>query len=1275
MSNNSIDNIISSYEFPLKKLAYYNMVRDSAKQVLDDRAGHRYASERSQAREAYQTALRMIEIYEKKISENDEINDTRLDYIQSMCSLEFDNDNDAKIRLQKLVDKFFHIMRVSRQEEPIWRTLTADGITPSEGDAEWYDLLFKQEVSPQYTRSYKISKLDKPNADLKRMVTSCKIVVDDLSTRVRLTYQDSPEEPMANTYVFYWMYGDECTELGEKLATSERDKLLFEKTDCMLPLGVGLTDEDGYLVQTRQIGRSMNKYQEIDLVNATFELYPGIIYGGWDTVSILKHNGYLDFDAAPVNDAKNFRAKMDNLKQARKKWLNTTYYEAELADKDPLEQLGANSGRGALPLLTAQARILHTYVSNGYFEDGQDATLENLTRAELSELKNSSTQYFYPDRRYGFFAYPVNRGSFKTKNLLALAEGEDSVAWCGEVDAENNVVALHCTLPEWDRRITLKLDALNFALYKTAEKVKPHAENIERLKGMSRLVQAQQKFPYGERSPEQIDIGEGLIDKIDSLSEAITEKINTADDEHEFLNQQEIDDIHNAAIALKELIFKEEFLAELHGYLVFAVNPEKDGYANAEGKLNPGPYMEEEPYWGHIIETLMQCVASISKTSLSKDIWLKWVEPMLDQFSNQPEVIRMIEELAEQEPFAEFTSAGKILEGRADDEEEPKPVEAYRLKFTKSLQGIQGSIEAKEQARLDKEALDLEHQNPLLWVMNCYKNVAAPLLHNMPGSPSVIAQVLNLYSDKIGHKMISNPAFNIKLNMALFRFSGVDMKITGQDLPKTFINKLATTGYIAQSPNSRAYKATIPKVKSADAKKLDFKIAMALAKLELKASRSLWYKSIMLLTTLGVQSYTFSEVYENFDSADRYTKAVTIFQATATVLYTTSLSSKLTGSMFSALTGMTFSISGNSTTRAISTMLGGEAAARYLAAISVLISITAANEQYALGNKSAGDWLIAQAISQIHVQLAYAAQKGIGRGALTAIAEGAAKRGIVVRVMQVGLTSLVAPLVGEVALCVSSVIALGMVGIEMGKGINSASKTSMYHMFDHHLQAISASTIPMLNDKYCHELYTSTQLPEGARGLLEDIKNISDGHLLDSKLIHDNGVWSDPDYVEDYKMGNLSWRAVVPLHLQGFSPESIRVMVELPGERLTETTMRDRQSRVTRAWIVQTIDDIISYYEYMVNPNSDPDLVGEGRNYLNKDDRLKISAALERGNFIPAAGHEQNLETVKDGRKHIISFDHLYFREGASDNGPSVKGVSWEDSNERSSQITNQFTI
>jgi len=1276
MSNNSIDNIVSSYEFEHKKLAYYRLVRDAAKRSMDDEAaahkGHEHWIEysankayKTKAERAYEAASGNIGYIENTLEEKDKNNGINNDYIESLCSLTFDDDYMSEHRLEEVVDKFVSLISPTRKD-PIWMTLTDDGIRPAEGDTEWYDLLFKRELNPQYTLNKKIQKLDKPHTDLKRMTSSCKIVVDDLSTRVRLTYLDSPEEPMANTYVLYWMYGDE-DELKDKLATSRRDIRLFEKTNCMLPLGIGLTDEDGYLVQTRQMASYTNKYQEINLVDETVEIYPGVIYGGWDKRIIVKQYAFLNQDGTEKsyglgvgfsNELEVFRADAGN------QWLNTTRYERVLRNFNPIEIEGAENK--SLPLLTAQARILHSYVGNGYFVDEQDKALENLSSAEREELERVSTQYFYPDRKYGFFAYPVNRGSFKTKSLLELAEGENPVAWSGKVDEDNNSIAMHCTLPEWDRRITVKLDALNIALYKTAEKVKPHAENIERLGGMSRLVELQQKYPYGLRNEEQIGIGEKFIGKINTLSDAIKERIEEPNNEYEFLNQQDIDEINGAAEALKELIFKKEFLAEFNSYLKSAMNPEKEsknGLASAEGGLNPGPYMEKEPYWGHIVETLMQCVASLSKTHLSDHIWTKWVEPMLVDFSNQPEVLEQIEGLEGQEVFSELIQVGKILEGVPDDKEEPKLIKDYRDELSEPFQGIQNSIESGEQARLDKEALSLEHNNPLLWVMNCYKGVAAPLVHNVPGAPSILQQAIDLYSDNISKKMMtSKSSFNIKINVALFRFCGVDME-GDRSLFKSFFNKMAITGYIAKSKtaDSELYIKRLRKVNGVKNQKLDEQVRGVINQLGRvtegeaisetvyeKSFNFRWYKTLMFLTTVGMNWNTFRVLSENLKNEDAYGKSLYIMQASAETLYTVTLARNAFCNMFGK--GFTNYVDGVNPGGKKFTKLLGEGVARYVAAVAMLFSMRSAMQQYQLGNNDSAAFHLGTALNTLHIQLAYAAKAGGGRGILTSVMGNISSRSVGSRIAlyAIGAT------LGSVALGVASIVGACLIVYDTVDGIQDSNRTGLYRFFHHYLTAINKSKIPTLNDKHCHELYTSEQLPAGNNGLFKEIKNISDNALLD----FDNDV-ADWDNIDDYKFGNLSWRAVVPLYLQGgYSMRSINSMVKLEFATTEQSRLNDRGEAHKVRFTVENIEDIIKYYEFMADPDVKEKKMLSGRSMGD------IAAELAKGEFMPAQGTTEELTVMIDGKEKIISFDHLYFRQKQTKNG-----LDWEDLDKQSHEL------
>ncbi len=69
----------------------------------------------------------------------------------------------------------------------------------------------------------------------------------------------------------------------------------------------------------------------------------------------------------------------------------------------------------------------------------------------------------------------------------------------------------------------------------------------------------------------------------------------------------------------------------------------------------------------------------------------------------------------------------------------------------------------------------------------------------------------------------------------------------------------------------------------------------------------------------------------------------------------------------------------------------------------------------------------------------------------------------------------------------ASAIAASFVIIEVAEGVQAANRTGLFHMFKHYLTAIDKSQIPILNNKYCHELYTGDQLPEDAQNLYDDI--------------------------------------------------------------------------------------------------------------------------------------------------------------------------------------------
>ncbi|WP_396586682.1 hypothetical protein [Bermanella sp. R86510] len=1246
----SIQNIVQDYEFWYKRRAYYQLVADAAKAEIEQNTDYPYRSWK--AKEALERAESWLEHIEREIQKINDFHNTNGEYIEALCALTPDNDESSERNLDRVVEQFTSMLSAAR-DEPLWQTLTADGINPAPGDEEWFDLLFKREVNPEYSLNHKVSQIDRPHRDLDRLISSCVIPVEDLSTRVRFTYADSPDEPMANTYIFYWMYGE--GDLKDQLATSRADMAFFRRTKSMMPLGIGLTDEHGYIVKSTQISEFNSSFQEIDLENATFEVKPGTVYGGWGVREIIEANKFdeMDLRSFHPNNSESRQAFVDD---PWNQWLNTTQFEKILTSYNQIERLGPD--HRSAPELTAPSRILHSFVRNAYYTEDGNSVAGTLSLSERRQFNHVSSQYFFPNREYGFFAYPVNRGNFKTNNLLSLAEGDNPVAYRGSVlpadseDEQPDAIQLHCTLPEWDRRITAKLDALNIELDRVAELVKVHSENIERLNGMSRLTSLMQQFPFEVRDQDQVDKGNLLLDKIDKLGEAIGNEINP-EEGSQYVAADDIAAVDAAAEGLADLIFHEAFLAELNGYLKHTMENR-----NEEGQQHPGPYMEIEPYWAHIFETLTQCIIALSKTELSDRIWQEWVEPFLEDFSNQEDVLRMVEKLGDD--FSEFIGVGKQLHGLEDREDvpEPEPIANYRADLGKELRSIEQQLEASEQARLNAEPLDLAHSNPLLWALNSYKRIATPIIHRAPGAPSILQQVIDIYSDRISQKMLDSKGalFHIKFNTALFRLCGVT-EFEGKILPKSFINKIAITGYVAQSPLSERglYLKRLRRIDGILNRKLDLQLHAALDDIAAKAlnndntlsdriynaNKQKWYKSMMFGISIAMNIETLRGLLSGEELEDKtpYEQALSIMEASAGLIYTGNVANNFVAAMSGRSLGERLASKSGAVkaavdNTAVTKWLGGEAAARYMAAISVLVSVHAAVRHYDEGNNEEAFMALATAMNALHVQLAYAAKSGIGRGVLTSLAG----RSVAGRVVAMGLSVLAIPFVGGAALLVASIIGACIVVYDVVKAVHELSRSALNHSFQHYIGEIKKSR-SLLFDKSCEDLYEET-LPGEAGELLENIDDMGDEW------------WFEGD---SYNLGHLSWRAVVPLYLQGYSVEFIKSLVKFPSGT-TESTRnlgRDRSHEVHV--IIDNVEDLIAYYQEVSQPDSPDETLPSGRS------KYDIAEALARGEFIPEAGMSEEITINQGGQEKVLSFDHMYYRQP-----DSPLGTDWEFWQERS---------
>ena len=772
---------------------------------------------------------------------------------------------------------------------------------------------------------------------------------------------------------------------------------------------------------------------------------------------------------------------------------------------------------------------------------------------------------------------------------------------------------------------------------------------------MNRLVDLQQNFPYELRDQGQVDIGVDLKNKINKLSQAIHEELKGDKEESVFISISDIDEINEAADVLKTLIFNEAFLKELKNYVVF-IKDKNGTLENDEGGHHAGPYMEKEPFWGHILDTLIQCITSLSKTYLSKDLWREWVEPMFDAVCDDPEVLELIKTLGED--LSEFADIGKALHdelGRTPeelkDESVPVPVSEFQTKLKQELDDIKYNIHTTEQDR-SGESYTIDGDNPLIWVVKSYKRVAAALFHRVPGAPSIVQQMLDLYGESISKKMMKKGSlFHIKINVALFRLCGID-NLNGSklpNLPKSFMNKLAVTGYIAQSPSDKqaVYIKRLRVVKGVENKKVDVQFRNALRHIAVTAhggkidlsdkiydvNMNKWYKTLMFGSTAAFNIFTLVNLGEDLKEKSAYEQTLKITSAAADILYTASLAK----GYIAAMQGI--KVSEVLPAAAKGSLLGGEAAARYVAVIAVLVSIHAADKANEAGKTGEANLELATAINTLHVQLAYAAKTSVGRSVLTNFATKMAAKSGAARVMAWGLGALLVPIAGEFALITASIISAGLIVTDIVRTTHTASKSGLNRLFHAYEDEISKSKVVLL-DKHCHELY-SNHLKNDAQALFDDIKDVSD-------------AWF-PEY-DSLKFGHLCWRAVVPLHLRGFSTQLIESLVKLP-RTLTETTRSQHRSTATNYYsTVESAQDIITFYQELLDADAS-EVMLSGRK------KHEIAESLAKGDFIPATGMSEDLVVIEYGKEKFISFDHLYFRQQKT-----VNGLNWELLNEQSHQ-------
>lgn len=296
--------------------------------------------------------------------------------------------------------------------------------------------------------------------------------------------------------------------------------------------------------------------------------------------------------------------------------------------------------------------------------------------------------------RARFFAYPLDEYPFLSKSMETLSamkkeeannassgDCSESVVAFGvspdEIDTSknkyqeylyNDKIAVHCTLPEWDHRLRKALDITQRQINEYNLVLSAFYVRLSALNEMIDLVKLQTEYPF--KGVEKIDwtalalngikmkvLGmtwdvffrnedkerileaadrESLYKALVALRNAMMETMENPESAGSKLHNalaREKENVNRSCDQLWNLINSSALKFELQRYVECAkaaINDESQHEHIKDGFV-PGPYMVEEGNWALIFNTIAECYAALSSSSKHKQkLFDEVVSPSLD---------------------------------------------------------------------------------------------------------------------------------------------------------------------------------------------------------------------------------------------------------------------------------------------------------------------------------------------------------------------------------------------------------------------------------------------------------------------------------------------------------------------------------------------------------------------------------------------------------------------------------------------------------------------
>lgn len=554
--------------------------------------------------------------------------------------------------------------------------------------------------------------------------TGNKLVLSDPAVPVRFAYADDPATPISDSYVIYWTYNGK-----DPIKTLELYELAH-KYNLLYPIGIGRTDKNGFLLDTLLLN-CVGDPKKVNLSKKS-DYHKCLIEKKSNQLTILPKDNLPDFILSHHHVSDDFDQR------------NGDFRVPEWKNKDEQDTIRTFSAHRFPSHLQADPELIEWANQISVIQRGEK--VENKMRL------SSSVPFFDRNTTYGFMVYPADWGPFKTKDLTLI---DKKYVWVGSPKASfkpiqghkyqciPETLQLHCTLAEWDARLSKAIIALEDKQNQYDTYTKKHAENMNKILHLGLLTDLYLQYPFEPQKPSNIKAKERLIDNLNAFGMEISKIIHTPSPSNTCL-QNFIQEIDKSAEALWKLLQSESLWEELEIYIKAENEHIKTKQRNNQAEIDL-PYMEREECWKHIFDTISRAYTAFKGTELEQTVWEDDLLPGILAITEHPETLENLEAI-QREILMERGSLGT------------------RVRNTPLT--IESDHSASNKDSLFKRIVNLASKP-----VNTISKVAAPW-YDAPGPPSVLQTILDGYGDHV-LKLYADPNKRIQVNYHIKIMAGV----------------------------------------------------------------------------------------------------------------------------------------------------------------------------------------------------------------------------------------------------------------------------------------------------------------------------------------------------------------------------------------------------------------------------------------------------------------------------------------------------------------------